>query len=78
MRSLILLLPPLLLLACGGGFAITDAASLARALTPFLESPEAAKESGRKANALVQSWQGATDRTLRHLGAVLAPPQSQH
>ncbi len=64
--------------ACGGGFEITDAASLARALLPFLESPEAAKESGRKANALVRSWQGATDRTLRHLAAVLAPPQNQH
>ncbi len=66
------------LTACGGGFKVVDAASLARALQPFLESPEAARESGRKANALVRSWQGATDRTLSHLAAVLAPPQSQH
>ena len=59
------------LLACGGGFQVSDAASLQAALGRLLDPPEGASASGRKALALLRSWQGATQRTLDHLQPVL-------
>jgi 3-deoxy-D-manno-octulosonic-acid transferase len=62
------------LLGCGGGFQVADAAALAQVLERLLAAPQDASSSGAKGQALVRSWQGATARTLEHLGAVLAPP----
>jgi 3-deoxy-D-manno-octulosonic-acid transferase len=64
------------LLVCGGGFQVTDAASLAAVLERLLGTAEAAESAGRSAQALAQSWQGATQRTLGHLEAVLSVPPS--
>jgi 3-deoxy-D-manno-octulosonic-acid transferase len=60
------------LLACGGGFQVSDAASLQAVLGRLLDSPEAAPASGRKALALLRSWQGATQRTLDHLKPIIS------
>ena len=62
------------LLGCGGGFQVSDAASLAEVLGRLLETPQDAAVSGRQAQALARSWQGATQRTLDHLAPVIAPP----
>lgn len=59
------------LLACGGGFQVSHAGSLAEVLGRLLDSPQEAVSSGAKALALLRSWQGATARTLDHLGPVL-------
>ncbi|MCX5793915.1 MAG: 3-deoxy-D-manno-octulosonic acid transferase [Elusimicrobia bacterium] len=59
---------------CGGGFQAADAAALARIMERLLAEPEFSADSGLKAQALVRSLQGATQRTLEHLGPVLALP----
>jgi 3-deoxy-D-manno-octulosonic-acid transferase len=60
------------LLACGGGFQVVDAASLAEVIEGLFETAESSASAGRNAQTLVRSWQGATARTLEHLGPVLA------
>jgi 3-deoxy-D-manno-octulosonic-acid transferase len=64
------------LLARGGGFQVSNAASLAAVLGRLLDSPQEARVSGARAQALLRSWQGATRQTLDHLKPVLAPPQA--
>ncbi|MBI5241585.1 MAG: 3-deoxy-D-manno-octulosonic acid transferase [Elusimicrobia bacterium] len=64
------------LLACGGGCEVSDSASLQGVLGRFLDSPGAASASGRKALALLNSWRGATQRTLDHLAPVISPPSA--
>jgi len=61
------------LLACGGGFQVSDASSLAEVLERLLGTAETSASAGRNAQALVRSWQGATQRTLGHLEPVLSP-----
>ncbi len=62
------------LLACGGGFQVEDAASLEEVLGRLFGTTEASASAGRSAQALVHSWQGATQRTLAYLEPVISPP----
>lgn len=58
---------PLMLLECGGGFAINDTAEFHRTLQHLLEDARARKDTGERAAQFVQSHVGATGRFLEHL-----------
>ncbi len=63
---------PLMLVECGGGFVVEDAAEAYRTLQNLLEDAGARMASGERAARFVESHTGATDRFLGHLEGRLA------
>lgn len=55
------------LLSCGGGFAVTDAASLSAILHKLLGNADYSTQAGRKAGQFVQQHKGATQLALSML-----------
>jgi 3-deoxy-D-manno-octulosonic-acid transferase len=63
---------PLMLVECGGGFVVEDAAEAYRTLQNLLDDAGARRASGERAARFVESHTGATDRFLGHLERRLA------
>ena len=55
------------LLTLGGGFCVTDEASLERRMNEWIACPEACREAGRKAGHYVQENTGVTEKILREI-----------
>lgn len=55
------------LIACGGGFSITDANDFSKVFTRMLTDKSSLRESGKRAGNYIKSKLGATDRIYRQI-----------
>lgn len=55
------------LIACGGGFSISDARGFDQVFTRLLTDAQALEQSGKRAGDYIKSKLGATDIVYKHI-----------